>query len=261
IKDYMKMYYHVPDNFEKFLYVGQVLQAYGIQSAIEAHRRAMPYNMGSLVWQINDCWPVASWSSCDYYHRWKALQYEIKRSFEPIIISAYSKAEKTCVTVVSDKLYEISAQFEIKVCDFKGKVLQSKIIPVKIKANGVTHVLSQSTSKFTENLNGTYLSCSLNSADKVLAQKTYYFTQPKNLQLPKPTITSTVLKKGDVWEITLKSDVLAKDVYMNFAGIEGFFSDNYFDLIPGVTRKITFMPKDKAFLPVKLELISLVDSH
>lgn len=261
IKDYMKMYYHVPDNFEKFLYVGQVLQAYGIQSAIEAHRRAMPYNMGSLVWQINDCWPVASWSSCDYYHRWKALQYEIKRSFEPIIISAYSKAENTYVTVVSDKLYDVSVQFEIKVCDFKGKVLQSKIIPLVIKANSVTNVLSQFTSKFTDSLNETYLFCSLKTAEKVLAQKTYYFTQPKNLQLPKPTITSTVLKKGDTWEITLKSDVLAKDVYLNFAGVEGFFSDNYFDLLPGVTRKISFMPKDKSLLLSKLELVSLVDSN
>ncbi len=260
IKDYMKMYYHVPDNFEKFLYVGQVLQAYGIQSAIEAHRRAMPYNMGSLVWQINDCWPVASWSSCDYFHRWKALQYEIKRSFEPIIISVYSKAENTSVTVVSDKLYNVSAQLEMKVCDFKGKVLQSKIIPVKIKANGVTDVLSQSTSKFTDNLNGVYMSCTLKSPEKILAQKTYYFTQPKNLQLPKPTITSTVLKKGDVWEITLKSDVLAKDIFMNFTGIDGFFSDNYFDLLPSGEFRVTFTPKDKSLLPAKLELISLIDS-
>ena len=121
IKKYMDMYYRKPLDFEKFLYVGQVLQAYGIQFAIEAHRRAMPYNMGSLVWQINDCWPVASWSSSDYFHRWKALQYEIKRDFEPLLISPYAKdSSTTAIAVISDKLFDIPAQLEMKVCDFNG---------------------------------------------------------------------------------------------------------------------------------------------
>jgi beta-mannosidase len=66
-----------------------VLQAEGIKFGLEGHRRAMPYNMGSLYWQLNDVWPVASWSSTDYYQKWKALQYYVKKGFEPVLVSPY----------------------------------------------------------------------------------------------------------------------------------------------------------------------------
>jgi len=261
IKEYMDMYYRKPSNFEKFLYVGQVLQAYGIQFAMESHRRAMPYNMGSLVWQINDCWPVASWSSCDYYHRWKAVQYQIKRSFEPVLVSAYADGENTTVKIVSDKLQSIKAQLEMKVCDFTGKIKYTKIIPVVVKANEVTDVITEKTSGLTDNVDNTYLTFLLKTKDTTLALETYFFTQPKNLNLTKPVIFSNIVKHDKNWEITVKTDVLAKNVYLNFNGIEGFFSDNYFDLLPGVERKIIFTPKDTGLSPTKMELISLVDSY
>jgi len=260
IKEYMDMYYRKPIDFEKFLYVGQVLQAYGIQFAIESHRRAMPYNMGSLVWQINDCWPVASWSSCDYFHRWKALQYLIKRSFEPVLISAFNKNDSTTICIVSDKLKNINANIEIATCNFSGKVVQTRSLSVLVRANGVTSVLNLPTKQLTDKVNETYLSITLKTDMKILATKTYFFTHPKNLSLIKPTITSSVEKKNSVWVVTVKSDKLAKDLYLNFPGIEGFFSDNYFDLIPGKEKIITFIPKDKTLLPTKIELISLIDS-
>jgi beta-mannosidase len=81
IEHYMLQSYRQPRDFEEFLYVGQVLQAELIKYAVEAHRRAMPYCMGTLYWQLNDCWPVASWSSMDSSLRWKALQYFVKKSY------------------------------------------------------------------------------------------------------------------------------------------------------------------------------------
>ena len=87
IKEYMEWDYKVPSNFEDFLYMSQVLQARGVKMAIEAHRGAMPYCMGTMYWQINDCWPVASWSSNDYYHKWKALHYAVKNAYEPILLT------------------------------------------------------------------------------------------------------------------------------------------------------------------------------
>jgi beta-mannosidase len=74
----MKRDYHIPTDFVKYNYVSQLLQARGMQIAIEAHRRAKPYNMGTLYWQLNDCLPVVSWSSIDYLGNWKALHYQIK---------------------------------------------------------------------------------------------------------------------------------------------------------------------------------------
>ena len=95
----------------------------------------------------------------------------------------------------------------------------------------------------------------------MLAQKNYYFTQPKNLNLPKPVISTHIEKQASSWVIRLKSDVLAKDVYLNFPGVEGFFSDNYMDLLPGKETFLTFTPTVSSLSPGKLELMSLVDSY
>ncbi len=84
IETYMLRDYRKPVDFESYLYLSHVLQAEGVKKAMEGHRIAMPYTMGSLYWQINDCWPVASWSSTDYYVRWKALQYYSKRAFAEV---------------------------------------------------------------------------------------------------------------------------------------------------------------------------------
>ncbi len=261
IKDYMDRYYQKPLDFEKFLYVGQVLQAYGIQTAVEAHRRAMPFNMGTLYWQINDCWPVASWSSTDYYRRWKALQYEIKRSFKPILISAHAKADSTYLTVVSDKLKDVDALLEMTVCDFSGKVIRSKALNVNIKANSVTRILKDITTNISTNLTSNYIHFKLKSNKKLIAQRIYFLEQPKNLELAKPNISFKISEGKSSRTIRLKTDVLAKDVYLNFKDTEGFFSDNYFDLVPGVEKIITFTCKSNNNAKSKLEIISLVDSY
>ncbi len=102
IKNYMQRDYVVPADFRQFLYVGQVLQAEGIKTAMEAHRSRMPYCMGSLFWQINDCWPVASWSSIDYYGRWKAQQYFAVKAFDTVLVSPQLDDATVHIYAVSD---------------------------------------------------------------------------------------------------------------------------------------------------------------
>ena len=261
IKEYMDMYYRKPANFEKFLYVGQVLQAYGIHSAIQAHRRAKPTNMGSLYWQINDCWPVASWSSTDYFRRWKALQYEVKRSFEPIIISAFASGNKTSISVVSDKPTPVSGALELKICDFTGKELQTRVLPVHVNANGVVNVLTEETSKLVQDVEGCFMIMTLKTDHSIITSQNYFFTQPKNLKLTHPSIVSRITETKLGWTISLKSNVLAKNVYLNFPKTEGFFDDNYFDLLPNRETNIFFTPKDKKKAPTSLELMTLEDSY
>lgn len=261
IKKYMNWYYRMPTDFEKFLYVGQVLQAYGIGLAIESHRRAMPYNMGSLVWQINDCWPVASWSSSDYFHRWKALQYEIKREFEPVLISAYPSGEHTKISIVSDERCDVSANLEVTVCNFEGKILLKKTVQTIVKATAVTPVFEEKTNTLTQQSSISYMTMRLKSNNQIIAEKTYFFDVPKNLNLTKPNIVSTIEKRDSKYIITLETDVLAKDVYLNFPDTEGFFSDNYFDLLPNRTCKIIFTPKDKRKQLPALKIMSLQESY
>ena len=138
IREYMLREYPEPKDFESFLYVSQVLQAEGMKIGAEHLRRIMPHNMGSLYWQINDCWPVASWSSIDYTGRWKALQYYARRFYSDILVSPHQEHENFNVFVVSDRLQAVPAQLNLRLLDFEGNVLWSQrkdisIVPLTSK--------------------------------------------------------------------------------------------------------------------------------
>ena len=104
------------------MYVGLVLQGQGMRHGLEAHRRNRPYCMGTLYWQLNDSWPVVSWSSIDYYGNWKALHYQAKRAFTPILINPIQQNDSLSVFLISDRLDAMEQMtLEMKVVDFDGK--------------------------------------------------------------------------------------------------------------------------------------------
>ena len=116
----MKREYNQPKDFHKFIYASQVLQAEGMRIGLEAHRRSQPYCMGTLYWQLNDCWPVASWSSIDYYGNWKALHYVAKDVFSPLALSISNNKTKYSVWVMSDKRQNITDTLFINSYDLDG---------------------------------------------------------------------------------------------------------------------------------------------
>src|SRR4026208_679768 len=117
--------YAQPKDFESFLYVSQVLQAEGIRIGAEHLRRIMPHNMGSLYWQINDCWPVASWSSIDYFGRWKALQYYARRFYSELLIGPTVQGDYLKLYVVSDRIKATPATLRVTLMDFDGHILKN----------------------------------------------------------------------------------------------------------------------------------------
>src|SRR6476620_843935 len=126
VRTYMLRDYNQPKDFESFLYVSQVLQAEGIKLGAEHLRRIMPHNMGSLFWQLDDCWPVASWSSIDYTGRWKALQYYARRFYADILVSPQEESGNLKIFVVSDRVRPVAAQLNLSLLDFEGKQLWSQ---------------------------------------------------------------------------------------------------------------------------------------
>ncbi|MDP3915229.1 MAG: glycoside hydrolase family 2 protein [Bacteroidota bacterium] len=240
IEYYMLQDYKKPKNFESFLYVNHVLQAEGIKFAVEGHRRAAPYCMGSLYWQINDCWPVASWSSTDYYQRWKALQYFVKKGFEPVLVSPYQDKDSLKVDIINDKLTEIKAQLVIKVLDFSGNEIRKEVKEVTVPANSSNTFFATRTFQFLMNLQPRtqFIVVELVENEKIISDNTLYFRPIKDIILPKPNVKYEVNAVDGGFEITLNSDQLAKNLYMTIGDEEGFFSDNYFDLIPGKTVKV-----------------------
>jgi beta-mannosidase len=241
IEHYMLQEYKKPKDFESFLYVNHVLQAEGIKFGLEGHRRAMPFCMGSLYWQINDVWPVASWSSTDYYQNWKALQYYVKKGFEPVLVSPFTINDKLKVDVVNDKLEEINAELKLKLMTYDGKVIWESASLVTVPANTSKNLFEVNVNEFTNEyinqINNSVFVCELIQNGTVLSKNSFYFKPYKELNISEPEVTYEITKAGQGFEIALKTNKLAKNVYLQIADEEGFFSDNYFDLLPG--EKVT----------------------
>ena len=261
IKTYMQRDYRVPADFRQFLYVGQVLQAEGIKVAMEAHRARMPYCMGSLFWQINDCWPVASWSSIDYYGRWKAQQYFAVKAFDAVLVSPVIEGDKLTVTAVSDLLDDRDGLLVLRVMDFNGNIRTLNSLPIGLKANSSAIVF---TGSVAETLKGarpaevllsvqlydlthgkapvvSALPGNLTTGGKLLSSNIAYFAPVKDVKLPKPAIKTTVKAVGNDIAIGLTSATLVKNLCLSHEA-EGRFSDNYFDMLPNAPVIVRFTP-------------------
>jgi beta-mannosidase len=206
--------------------------------------------MGSLFWQINDCWPVASWSSTDYYQRWKALQYFAKKGFEPVLVAPYKDKDSLKVDIINDKLTEIKAQLVIRVVDFEGKETRKETKEVTVPANSSNTFFAVKTSDFISKVrtDRELLTTEVIENGKVISSNTLYFKPIKNVLLPKPEVKFSIEATDEGFEITLNTDKLAKNLYMTIGDEEGFFSDNYFDLLPGQEVKVKLeskIPKEK----------------
>jgi beta-mannosidase len=250
INEYIERDYVVPKDFENYLYVSQLLQARGMKIAIEAHRLAKPYCMGTLYWQFNDCWPVTSWSSLDYYGNWKAAHYQVKESFAPIFFAVAEKTDGLSIIGSNDNLEVKAGIVTVKLINFSGKELwtASKECVLDVEKNTTCMQISYAElPKFVKEKTVLQIEFSGNHKNTVAY---HYFVKPKELQLELPTIEVKIV--GETL-IEVKSNTFAKNVYLQADGL--FFNDNYFDLIPGIPKIIK---TDRPTTDIKV--ISLFDT-
>jgi beta-mannosidase len=246
IRSYMEKDYKIPADFEEFLYVGQVLQAVAIREAIEAHRRAMPYCMGTLYWQINDCWPVASWSSIDYFQRWKALQYFVMHANKEIILSSIEKDDTFFLSVVSDKMEDMIAKLNLKIIDLDGQEIISESKELVVKENTSEVCFEQKVAELIDaDSKGNLVVVSELWLDEVsIDRDLHYFVKPKDLNLSEPELEIALKEEDDRYIIEISADKLVKNLFLTVEEGEERFSDNYFDILPGDT-KVVYYPKAK----------------
>jgi len=264
INKYMEWYYNKPKDFVAYLYVSQVQQAYGIGMAIETHRRAMPVCMGTLYWQLNDCYPVTSWSGIDSYGKWKALHYRTSDLYKKILVSPFVKDNRLQVYVVSDNLNPLKAKLDLGLYDLKGKLLKkiSKDLIVqpnisKIYYNAAIDDFLQENSK-----NEVILVSKIIHNKEILAENNFLLEVPKNIKLSKAKITYRSEQIENGFELTFISDVFAKDVFLSTEDGIGFFSNNFFDIIPGIPVKSNLLINKKDFnINKDIVIYSLVDSY
>lgn len=166
------------------VYYSQLSQAYGIGLAIEAQRAAKPRSMGTLYWQLNDAWPVISWSSIDYYGNKKLLHYELKVLYAPILIGVLPTTDGNfTVYAVSDQYREINAELNLDIYDFNGKLLKSFGADVTIPENSSIK-LPLDVNDFVKEFDKEeiYIEMQLLENDEIIAQRKQYLVYPKDLR-------------------------------------------------------------------------------
>jgi beta-mannosidase len=267
IERYLLSEYRKPKDFRSLLYLTQLLQGDAIKTAMEAHRRGMPYCMGTLFWQHNDCWPVASWSSRDYYGRWKAQHYFAKKAYEPILVSPIHTGSRLSVYVVSDFLKPVKGTLKVRILDLAyNDVVFETTKNITIAANASAEQFSAELSSMIGRKSPSkvvvHAVFTENGSNHEYANS-YFLTRCKNIDFSKPTIAKQIAAAGDGYDVTLTSNVYARGVYLSISsGADNFFSDNYFDLLPAqpLTIHVATALKQADF-EKQLNIISIVDAY
>ncbi|MEO5767567.1 MAG: glycoside hydrolase family 2 protein [Polyangia bacterium] len=272
IRTYLLRDFRNPKDFSSFLYVSQVLQATAIQYAAEAHRRQMGHNWGSLYWQLDDCWPVASWSGIDYFGRWKALHYAARRFFAPVLVSAVEEEGTVKVWVISDRRTETATKLTVRLIDLYGKELWRREQAVRLLPNAshAYFTLGKREALAHADPAKVVLVSELTDVetDRQVSRSVLSFVRTKDLDLPAPELQWTVEAQPDgTFAIKVSARHFARSVYLSTGGasaVDGFFDDNYFDLLPGETATVGFRPHTAGLsadqLRPTLRAISIVDS-
>lgn len=265
IKAYMDKYMPEPKDFRSFLLMSQALQAEGVGRAFEAHRRRKPYCMGTLYWQMNDCWPVASWSGMDYHGRWKALHYAAKRQFRDTAVSVEQADGELRFYVINDRNEPVSGKLFIRLSDYAGAERKSWQVQVHVSESeaAVVHTLAEADVLDGVAREDAVLIATLEGNGEWQDEKRVYFVNGKSL--PLEAVAIQVRPVGDDGcEFAVTADKFARHVRL-FAEAEGIFSDNDFDLLPGEMKIVRFLARsngESAFVPAspgKVSAESLAD--
>jgi beta-mannosidase len=268
ILTYMLREYREPKDFASFVYLSQVQQAEVIKLGAEHLRRDRPRTMGSLYWQLNDCWPVASWASIDSLGRWKALQYYARRFYDDVLVSPYEHDGEVEIYVVSDKLQGSAGTLHARLMDFSGKVLFEKSQDVQVAAaSSKAYLTLAEKDLFAESTKATrqnsVLVVDLQVGGIKVSWNSVFFDVMHNVELPaNPKIESSLIKTADGYQVTLQSPVLARGVYVSFGDLDVTLSDNYFDLLPKEAVTVTVRTATGLDeLQGALKVISLTDAY
>ncbi|WP_411894262.1 beta-mannosidase [Winogradskyella sp. A2] len=245
IEEYMKRDFPIPNNPEDYVYMSQLLQARGMSMGIRAQRRAKPYNMGTLYWQLNDCWPVVSWSSIDYFGNWKAMQYKLVHDYKNILVSSHIKNDTLNVYVVNDNLEDIKDKIWVSIKDFNDNIIWKDSREVVVEANSSKIKYQLPLSDINYPKEEIYFDARFDTYSEH-----YFFVKPKDIRLKESNFQTQFVKMDNGIKIIIWSDTFHKDVFLS-TRYDGWFHENFFDLYPGQRRWVYFKSDDKRLKDLK----------
>jgi beta-mannosidase len=233
--------FRMPKDFASLVYLSMVLQAEGIRYGVEHWRRYPERVAGILYWQLNDCWPVASWSSLDYYGRWKALHYASRRFYAPLILSIEDIPPEQAVYVTNDRLESWQGTVKWWLETLEGDLLSMGHTPVKVAPQASTLVCRQdfSTQVTDDNLRKLVFIAELWQGEQLVTRQTAFFVPIKHLSLTNPAFNVNLQTQEGQLFVDLIPKSLALLVEVSLEGADVVFSDNYFNLPAGRSIQIS----------------------
>lgn len=241
IVHYMLDWFRLPSSFENILWASQITQGMAMKYAVEHWRRSMPRGMGTLYWQINDCWPVASWSSIDYYGRWKALQYMAEDFFAPLLVSGVENNENWTIqpVVTNDRREEVEGRLVWELWTTTGKEAvasgSEELTAKALRSTACTCIDLSSMLPHAVSSFQAIVAYSFQSRDdgSRISTNLSLFTRPKHLELVDPGLSWTIIMLcnntgEEEWMVKIATERFAMWVFIDdkhgeLQGAKGFF--------------------------------------
>ena len=270
ILDFIDANFRNPKDFESLVYLSQILQAEGIRYGVEHWRKNRGRCMGAIYWQLNDCWPVSSWSSLDCFGRWKALHYEAKRFYAPVMIGAFESDTSIAFSLFNETTEVATGTLAWELVTVSGDVLSqesSYVSAMPLSSNFIQEISFKDYLDTEEKRRTTYCSFRFISSDRILNQGSIIFVLNKDFCFSDPKLKAEISEDNNCYFIDLTCKAYARFVELDLYENDAIFSDNYFDLVPYVSRRVQLLKKDisKPVTLIELEsqirLRSLFDTY
>jgi len=244
---YLSETFRYPKNFDSLLYVSQLLQAAAIQYGVEHWRRIRGRCMGTLYWQLNDCWPVASWASIDYFGRWKALHYYAKRFYAPELVSAAEEGAAVRLWLTNDRADEAAGTLRWQLRDAGGASLEAGELELAVaplsSIQGMTLDYADRAADERSFVREHYVSYQWVRDGQAVSEGSVMLCPPKHFQFRPSHLETSIGEDERFWHIAVRSDVYAKAVELDFQDADVVWEDNYFDLHGGDAGKTLTVAK------------------
>lgn len=272
---YLSENFHYPKNFESLLYTTQLLQAVAIKSGVEHWRRNRGRCMGAIYWQINDNWPVASWSSIDYYGRWKALHYMAGNFFKPVAGSLVRIADKdsgvrnggehfsgAAAFVQNESFRQVKVQVTLNLKTFDFQVIDSVTENIAVEPFAARKAIEADYSNLIKrqprvlaapsqkrvsaqyDKKDIFVEAVFEYEDGRIQIESETLIPYKHVDLPNVKVETQVEEMAEGYRIVLRSDSYAPFVELDFADADVIFEDNYFNLTSSEKKEIIFKKED-----------------
>jgi beta-mannosidase len=241
IAETMFRYFRFPVGFANFVYVSQIQHGLAMQTAVDYWRSLKPHCMGTLMWQLNDTWPVASWSGLDHDGGWKAMHHMARDFYAPVAVVAIPNKENTSLRfmAINDTPEETEVVVQLKIVMMDGTTHNLPDLAADVLTDKSVEIGGLMREDIPE---GAMLFWSWNGIRRHFAFKPY-----KYLKLPAPCVTTKVKDNKVALEIAITAKALALHVMLE-CDVAGHFSKNVFDLLAGETQKLIFTPNNPADL-------------